>query len=408
MKRFAVACAAIACFASTSLALGGDAQIFFRGRAYASNALPNELDAATRAVVLRWREFAKDVDARIDIEDKGRLVLLSPANTQVGERALPLIAHTLEVFEAAVPAPQRLDALPADATPASAKKPDAPAPLPEDPEEPPAGAPKTPSPPPSAKPAAANANHAPSDDEPTLDRRPAVLMLLRNGGEFAKSLAFVVKLEPYLKSWTAEAAKQSGYALERPLCGAMVVNQPDQEEWNPDNEIVNRCMQTMVLRRFGMQPYWVMQGLGWLAEMRVEKGVFCFPYRTGFVSAYEHTDWDKLLATEFKERTSKPLAIDEFAGWKRGTWDGRAAHMAWGVVDHLASTKPRELSGLLEEFRVRREANSRIEHADGTWVRDRDFELALDDQKRALSAHFGAKVFEEIAGAWRKAGEVKK
>lgn len=379
---------------------GGGDQVSWRGKTHALEKLPPDLDAAARSALLDWRPFAKECGYRFDLESKGRVLVLSPVDATAPERTLDLVARTVELFEAALPVPERHKPASA-AAPEPKSAPTGAQPLPEDPEEAPVGAP----PKPANGTGTSTAAAAKTDPDPAavLDKRTAVLLCLRNGEDYEKALDFAARLEPYLVAWLEQAKQQSGFTLERPLCGGMVLNQPDQEEWNPDNEAVNRCMQLLVLRRFGTQPYWLAQGLAWYAEFGVQKSVYCFPYRTGFVGIGEHTDWDKELASRFDASAKEPVAIEDFAGLKRGTWDAARARTAWGVADYLARTRPRDLAALLEDLRFEREIKSRRHKADGTWERIPDYELPLADQKRIFVARLGPKTFAEMTEAWRKA-----
>lgn len=377
---------------------GGGDQVSWRGKTFAIEKLPPDLDAGARAVILDWRPFAKERGYRFDLEPKARVLVLSPTDATAPERTLELVASTTELFEAALPPPERRRATSTPAPEAKATPKSAPQPLPEDPEEPPARAPQKP-----ATGTAAAAVKIEADPADVLDKRPAVLLCLRNDEDYGKALDFAAKLEPYLLAWLDQAKQQSGFTLERPLCGGMVFNQPDQEEWNPDNEVVNRCMQILVLRRFGAQPYWIAQGLAWYAEFGVQKSVYCFPYRTGFVGIGEHTDWDKALGARFSSSPKESVALEDFARLERGTWDDARARAAWGVADYLARTRPRDLSGLLEDLRFERDQKNRRTKGDGTWERIPDYELPLADQKRIFIARLGPKTFAEMTDAWRKA-----
>ncbi|MCE9595958.1 MAG: hypothetical protein K8S98_17350 [Planctomycetes bacterium] len=368
----------------------GDGEVHWRGKTYSLDAPPKTLGNGARDAIVKWRVFAKALELRCDVDEKERLVVFSPASTNYIEQVQPLLTKTLDLCDRALPIPER--SAPSTWRPAP-PTPNKPEPLPEDPEEPPAGAPSE-----------VGTSSGPSEEElARASRGTAVMLFLKGRAEYAQSLDFLVIKEPYLKSWVNRAATQFGYVLERPLCGAMVINQ-DQEEWNPDNEVVNRCMQVAVLGRFGRQPYWAMQGLGWYAEFDVLRCVYCFPYRDDFVSVAEHTDWDKMLAARFKGRDVK-LDLADFADWKRGTWNTATAHAAWGAIDHLARKEKGELSRFFDDVRRETDAKSRRDKADGTWDTDAEFELSLADQERLLVAHFGAKILEEMRDAWRKAGD---
>ncbi|MCC6406838.1 MAG: hypothetical protein IT453_06715, partial [Planctomycetes bacterium] len=329
-----------------------------------------------------------------------RFVVLSPAASAYVEHAAPLIDKTFDLAARALPTPPpRTVVAEAPARPA-AKTANEPGPLPEDPEEPPAGAP-----PPTGKSSGAEVRTVTAVE---LAPAPAVILLLQDHAAYARSVQYLVELESYLKPWVDEASTESGYALERPLCGSMVIDQPDQEEWNPDNEIVNRCMQLAVLQRAGRQPNWIMQGLGWYAEFQLQRSAYCFPYRHEFVSIAEHTDWDELLANRYGDRDATPLAFADLVACKRGSWNTAAAHRAWGAIDYLVRKDAVALSSWLQDLRAETVAKSRRDLPDGTWITEAGFELPAADQERLLLLRFGPKVVAEMQRAWTRAGERKR
>lgn len=386
------------------LAWAGD-EVTWRGKTHPIDALPAELEAPARQAVLDWRPWIKQLAYRMDLNDKARVLVISPADGGTPEHALALVDRTVALFEQSLPVPTRRTQAVANATTPDKKAATSkatPEPLPEDPEEPPVGAPA-----PRAMTTTASTDPTPppvADPLALLDRRTAVLVLLEKGDDYGPVLQYLAHLEPYLAGWTERAKTQTGFVLERPLAGAMILAQPSQEEWNPDNEIVNRTMQLCVLNRFGTQPFWVQQGLAWFAEFGVLKSVYCFPYRDGFVGVEEHTDWDKDLAWRFEKREKKPVDVSEFADWKRGTYDGACARIAWGVIDYLARNRPRDLAALLEDLRFERDLKDRRVKNDGSWERIPDFELALEDQKRILTECLGPRTLPDLSAAWRRAG----
>jgi len=144
------------------------------------------------------------------------------------------------------------------------------------------------------------------------------------------------------------------------------------------------------------------QGWAWTCEMRLLKGIWCYPYRDEFVFTVEHTSWGLDLRRMMKDRRGKPIASDELIGWRRGVWDGDAARIAWGLVDHLLREHPAEVPRFLEELRLWRDEHDRIENGDGTWRRDPAFVIPADVQREALERAFGDDLFEKVSRAFAK------
>jgi hypothetical protein len=98
------------------------------------------------------------------------------------------------------------------------------------------------------------------------------------------------------------------------------------------------------MRRFGRQPYWLLQGWAWHVEQTVKARHLCFPYRSGFVGVGEHGGWDKGLAPDWSVDKSAQLAMKDIASMRRGVWDDRAARHAWGTLVFLDPLPSRGLA----------------------------------------------------------------
>ena len=112
--------------------------------------------------------------------------------------------------------------------------------------------------------------------------------------------------------------------------------------WRSENELVNRLARLLVFRSYGPQPTWLSVGAAWNIELEVMRDIYCF-YRAGFVGIGDHGGWETELKREFKKRKKDPLALDEFAGWRRNTWDEHKAQLAFGMVEYLSRHEPEVL-----------------------------------------------------------------
>lgn len=392
------------CLVFASAAHAGDVPVGWKEKEATTARLHAGLPQPAFDAIARWTGFCAARKYRMDLDAQGRVLVLTPEKRGRTREILRIVGVAETWFDGLLPPVPRAGTAPAAAPGAGGKAPETapdkrptPNPLPEDPEGPPPSAPKsTGTGTGASKPAAAPSAWGSGSGEP--DSQTAVLLVLHDEEDYSALLDHLEGSVAYLKDWIAGARKQTGLTLEDPLVGAFVENASGQEEWNGDHEVLNRVVQLLTLRRFGQQPNWVVQGLAWEAEMAIYDSVYCFPYRDGFVFATEHTSWPSDLRIAFKDRVSKPLAIQELARWKRGTWDAEAAPVAWGFVRHLAEaqkSKERALSTLLEDFRRIRDEKDRQPTGANTWKRTEGWSMAPEDQEKALVAAFGKDVFKK-------------
>lgn len=365
--------------------------------------LPPELGEGPRSAIETWAAWVVGARYRLDLDPTGRVLLITPIEAGGPSRELALVVRTLELFDGALPAPDRAPIAAASTQGASADKSEIPEdPIPEDP------IPEDPEPEDPFPWQAASGEEGTShtyvwgSELAAPDSQTIALLVLRDESDFDAVLDFLAERFEYLKAWKPKAGTLVGFTLALPLAGAHVLRAAGQEEWRPENELVNRLAQLLVLRRFGQQPHWLVQGWAWHVELSLLDSVYCFPDRTGFVYATEHSGWEDELCRRFAERKQKGLAIKDFASWKRGVYDDERGRIAWGVVRYAMQTDPGILQNVLEDQRLYYDQHSRREKGDGNWERKRDYEVPISVQRRFFQQRAGKGFFSEVADHYRR------
>lgn len=371
-----------------------DVPVTFKGKSFTADSLSADLSAEQRATVSRYSIWAGQNGYRMDFDAQGRLLLVTHKNRSGLSTAKAVIGKTETWFDTVLPAPERKAAEKPAVGGEGATRP-ASAPLPEDPETkllrdtPTTPAPATPVP---------QSSFGSGSIEP--DTQVATLFIVKNAEDYASLLDVLAGETHYLKEWIEHARKFTGFTVEDPLAGAYVENAAGQEEWNGDHELMNRTAQLLTLRRFGQQPNWVVQGIAWDCEMAADGLVYCFPFRSEFVYAAEHGAWPNEVKLLLKD-LGRALEPDDVVKWKRGTFDAKAAKLAWGLTHHLLGQGSGKLSSALEEMRLTRNETNRRSTGPNTWERIPGFELSAEIQSKALEARFGADVMKEATNSMR-------
>lgn len=333
----------------------------WQGKRFTSAEWPKDLPEAGRKAALVWEGWAQKAGCRMDFEDKARVLLVTRRGSSRADKQMQVLGRVSKWFDALLPTPPRT--APGDD---------------------------------GVEPAEWGSGSAPPDSQ------TAVVIVLKDEKDHHAALAFLGTRFPELKEWADKAPARLGFVTEIPLCGGFVENAAGNDEWDPDHELVNRIGQLLVLRRFGQQPNWLVQGLAWEAETAYDKSIYCYPYRAEFVYAVEHTAWPLELRKEFQDRKEKPLTLEEFALWPRGRFDPIAGRYAWGFVHFLAAQKKAEMSLFLEDMRVFRDTNDRKEAEDGSWARIPGYRVPLEAQLAMLKKRFGDDVLDAASAAFRK------
>jgi len=372
-------------------------RVRWQGKSYKGSELPEELGPGPPAAVEAWAAWTLERGYQLHLVPDGRLLLVSPKKNGKLKRQLALIAQTQELFDELVPEPEREEVVVAEeagAEPEPAESDE----LPEDPEGGPVGwQPEGLEPVPFTYSYEWGAGTWPPDTE------TCVLFVVHDEEDYGSLVDALGEMQDYLKDWAKTGKQNTGFVHEHPLVAAYIENASGQEEWDPDNEVVHRTAQMLFVRRFSsQQPYWLAQGFSWHVEYAIRKAIYCFPYRDEFVFAVEHTAWGTELKNAFSDRKKDPLRLEEFAGWKRGKYDGRIAKISWGLVGHMTEHHPGELSRFAEALRLFALEDNRIEMGDGSWERDPDYVVSIENQGKLLSEHFGEEFLSEATKAFGK------
>ncbi|MEM7309674.1 MAG: hypothetical protein AAF682_23565 [Planctomycetota bacterium] len=373
-------------------------KVRWRSKDHPLDRLPDEMPAAAQAAILTWSSWAEEGGYRLDLEHGGSVLLVTPKKGGRWRSQMRLIDRTVKTFEDALPLPERD---PADELPPPSDDggglPEDPSdgPLPEDPEG------DGPVEPGDLGTTSWSWTKVWGTEGVPLDTETIVLFVVRDERDYKGLLEVLVDWHSYLTPWAEEAGGYTGFTLERPLAGAYIESASGMEEWNPDNEVVNRTAHLLLVRRFGQLPFWLSQGWSWYVEMKLLKAIYCFPYRNEFVWATEHTDWDKELAKTFGPRRGEPLRIGEVADWRRGAYDAAFARPAWGVVEFLRRHHPGALVRIAEDLRLHRAVNNRLDTGRGNWERELDYDVPPEAQAEILERHAGPDFLLEVAEFFR-------
>ncbi|MCB9916046.1 MAG: hypothetical protein H6828_13030 [Planctomycetes bacterium] len=374
--------------------------VHWKGRPYEATALPAELGRGPAAALDAWSAWAASHDYRFDLSNDGRVLLVGPTQNGKVKRQLTLIEDTCELFDELFPAPVR-EAAPKEAAPASEPAP------PHAPDEPDDG--PSPGEAPGGVPTGEGGGQTASSFSYEwgagtwpVDTETCVLFVVDDEEDYGSLLDALAKQQEYLKDWVRTARTYTGFVLEQPLAAAYIENARGMEEWDADNEVVHRAAQLLMVRRFSQLPYWFVQGFAWHLEFELRKGIYCYPYRASFVWATEHTGWDAVLKTRYKERKDEPLRLEDFTRWRRGAYVEEPAKVCFGLARFLARYHATELTPFAEELRLFRDAHNRVDHGDGTWERVVNYEVPEDELLRMLQAHFGDDVLLQAAEFFRK------
>jgi hypothetical protein len=246
------------------------------------------------------------------------------------------------------------------------------------------------------------------DGEPArraLHSATVVLVQTKGDDEYASVFDKIIQDDPRLGGFISPDTNPIGVVVPSPLCAIVREDPLKKAEWegDPDNELINRLAQLVLLHEDEQPTYWWRMGWSWNVELAACGTIFCFPHRNGFVGVGEHLGWDKILRAEFRSRSTKKelLTMAELSDWKPGTFRDLTAGIAWGTVRFIIEKHPdklTEIAGALSALRVEKGV---VWLTPSTWESIPGFQLSAEDQLAVLTKHLGPDVLEDLAAYFR-------
>lgn len=323
-----------------------------------------------------WMEWSRKRGYHLWVSDGGDAILLAEKRWSGVEESMDLIQATLEAVGAFLP--PRAGSAPAPAQPI---RPSTGTPL-EDFELPPAGI------------------QGPSEIPRTPHQVP-VLFAARNPQHYKEGLAELVEGNAWMTAWAEQIGAESyGLCLPEPLIGAWLIEAPENEEWDPRNELVHRLAQLLVMDRAGRVPYWMLVGTAWNVELDVRGGIYCFPYRYGFVGIGEHGGWGPALRTRFGGADAPEVGPEVVCALERGQYVDTHAATAWGTMRHLIAERRTALPALLADFDLAWRQGAIERGENGTWRSLPLWEWPLETQADLLRRHLGRDVWKALQASF--------
>ena len=250
------------------------------------------------------------------------------------------------------------------------------------------------------------------DTHEHLGRGTAVLLEMREDSHYESLLWLLTSENPTLKDWAQIAKSQYGFSIPRPLVAAWIEGGRINEEWNAKSELVHRTVGLLLWRNFGELPFWFQLGLAWHVEMEICDGVWCFPYRDGFVWASEHTGWGRTLMSRMRKRRKEPFSLKDVTRLTREvvrTSESDVPYrdeylLTWGTIRALAwdTDLSSKLSKLCEDLREHRLKNGRRWIDKENWELIVGYRIPLEEQTAIFERVLGEDVWSVLDAALRK------
>jgi hypothetical protein len=124
---------------------------------------------------------------------------------------------------------------------------------------------------------------------------PYVVIVLDKQPDLGVVLDHIVPKYAYLADWAKKARDLGGFNLYEPPLYAVVNDTRPKTEFRLPNQVVHQQTLLALHCEFRTQPFWLHEGLAWVAEEELTGRIHAFSHRVGFVAVTEHTGWKQKL-----------------------------------------------------------------------------------------------------------------
>ena len=150
------------------------------------------------------------------------------------------------------------------------------------------------------------------------DAEPYVVIVLDQQDQLGAVVDFLLPKYPYLEPWGKSARALGGFNLYTPPLYVVVNDTRPKTEFRLPNQVVHQQTLLILWREFRSQPFWLHEGLAWVAEEQLTSAIHAFNHRVGFVAVTEHSGWRAKLRALAKDDpdwlrvlTTVPTAYDQ-------------------------------------------------------------------------------------------------
>jgi hypothetical protein len=127
------------------------------------------------------------------------------------------------------------------------------------------------------------------------DAEPYTVIVLEKQADVGVVLDHLLPKHAYLAEWAKTARNQAGFNLYEPPLYVVVNDVRPKTEFRLVNQVVHQQTLLILHRDFRKMPFWLHEGLAWVAEEDLTGRIHAFNHRVGFVAITEHTGWKNSL-----------------------------------------------------------------------------------------------------------------
>ena len=189
---------------------------------------------------------------------------------------------------------------------------------------------------------------------------------------------------------------------------SVFVEEPeDVTRWSSGNALTHHLTQALLAERFGRLPEWFCEGLACHMEQELTGRLSALPHRPKNLERTTADGWTRELKERFKKEKNLPVNLVALARFRSLTWEETTLAEATGLVAFLATHHTENLPGFTADLAMHVDIVCSKVQTDGSVNPLEGTYLTQNTQGTLLATHFGPTVLDECARSFRSGGRYR-
>ena len=222
----------------------------------------------------------------------------------------------------------------------------------------------------------------------------------------AKDFETVQKILAGLQSEPEQSDPYGCDDLDR-FVSVFVEEPEDVTRWVAGNALTHHLTRALLAERYGRLPEWFSEGLACHIEKELTGRLSALPHRPKELERTTADGWDRELKTRFRQDQQQSVSMAALARFRCLAWEETTLSEATGLVAFLAEHHTSDFAPFTADLAMNVDLVCRGVQTDGSVQSLEGTYLGQTAQGQLLADHFGPGVLDECARSFRSGGRYR-
>ena len=191
------------------------------------------------------------------------------------------------------------------------------------------------------------------------------------------------------------------------LVSVFVEEPKDVTRWNSGNALTHHLTRVLLAERFGRLPEWFCEGLACHMEKELTGRLSALPHRPRELERTTADGWDRELKARYNRDKQQSVSMVALARFRCLAWEETTLSEATGLIAFLAEHHTEELAPFTANLAMKVDIVCSGVDTDGSVNPLEGTYLTQTIQAELLTKHFGPRVLDECARSFRSGGRYR-